>query len=119
MLKSYPLKYLTTFLNDKNEQSSWRAFLRHVKTHKFVFGPRGFAHPLPGLCSGPTGSLGGPLDSRPNRSLVFQNDSVVSLCNENPVRIAQTCSPRANCFIDRDDQNNELTRNQKYDSLKI
>ena len=51
-----------------NNLDSWRAFLRHVKMHKFVFGRGGFVpmDPLPGLCPGPTGGLGGPLDPRPN-----------------------------------------------------
>ena len=51
-----------------NNLDSWRAFLRHVKMHKFVFVRGGFAplDPLPGLRPGPTGGLGGPLDSRPN-----------------------------------------------------
>ena len=50
-----------------NNLDSWRAFLRHVKMHKFVFG-RGQSplDPLPVLCPGPTGGLGGPLDPWPN-----------------------------------------------------
>ena len=78
MLKSYPLKvrillksgdfffiiiftkinffkYLTTFLNNKNEQSWFmESFLRHVKMHKFVFGRGGGGRSPPGP---PTRSL--------------------------------------------------------------
>ena len=52
-----------------NNLDSWRAFLRHVKMHKLVFGRGGLCpppDPLPGLCPGPTGGLGGPVDPRPN-----------------------------------------------------
>ena len=68
-----------------NNLDSWRAFQRHVKMHKFIFGRGGFVplHPLPGLCPGPKGGLGGPLDPRPN--LLFSKMTIVSFYNENPV----------------------------------
>ena len=51
-----------------NNLDSWRAFLKHVKMHKFVFGWGALPplDPLPGLCPGPTGGRLGPLDPRPN-----------------------------------------------------
>ena len=79
-----------------NNPDSWRAFLRHLKMHKFVLsrgGGGGQSPPpppppppdsLPGLCPGPTGGLGCPLDPRPN--LLFSKMTVVSFYSENPVK---------------------------------
>ena len=39
---------------------------------------------LLGLCPGPTGCLGGPLDPQPN--LLFSKMTVVSFYNENPAK---------------------------------
>ena len=50
-----------------NNLDSWRAFLRHVKMHKFVFGLWALPPwtPYQGLALDPRG-LGGPLDPRLN-----------------------------------------------------
>ena len=67
-----------------NNLDSWRAFLRHVKMQKFVFGrAKPPWTPYQGFALDPQVAWAGPWP--PALSVVFQNDSVVSFYNENPV----------------------------------